>query len=74
MDSYARLQQSLEQSRADAEMTQTSLARAMNAKQGFVSEILSGKKRMGSKSLGRVLRVFPHLRPLVIAVLAERGN
>lgn len=70
-DPYKELLERLSQARIDAEMTQQQLADAMNVRQSTISDILNGRKHMGRKTLGAVLRVFPHLRPNVIAVLTS---
>lgn len=72
-DPYETLVEQFDKARRDAEMSQGAVALAMGTKQAYISEILSGKKRMGRKTLGAVLRVFPNLRPHVIAVLTTTG-
>lgn len=71
-DPYITLLEKFREARDAAEMKQEDLARAMGVRQSTISDILSGKKRMGRKSLGGVLLVFPNLRPYVIAVMTAR--
>ena len=71
-DPYNALLEKLKEARSAAEMTQEQLAEGMDVRQSTISDILAGKKRMGRKTLGAVLRVFPHLRPFVLAVLTAK--
>lgn len=69
---YTVLLEKFREAKSAAEMKQEELANAMGMRQSTISDILSGKKRMGNKSLGGVLLVFPNLRPYVIAVMTAR--
>lgn len=66
-DPYEVLRTKLRETVKD--MRQQELADLMGIKQSHVSEILSGRKIMGVKTLGAVRRLFPQLSPYVMAVL-----
>ena len=68
-DQHEILRKQLGKAMRDAEFSQSMLAEKMGIKQSHLSEILSGRKRMGRKTLGAVLRVFPNLKPYVMSVI-----
>lgn len=53
-------------------MTQKELAALMDLRQSTISDLLSGKKRAGSKTLGAILLAFPKLEPYVTAALTSK--
>ncbi len=73
-DATRVLRESLRAALAASGMRQEDFARRGGIRQPHVSDVLSGHKRPGPKTLRAVLLVFPHLRPQVLAVLTAKPD
>lgn len=54
--------------------SQTAAAEAFGVSQGFISEVVSGKRNPGRKLINGILRAVPDLAPDVLAILTTSGE